>query len=201
MQGMIAGRTAGSMPGLDIAEQRAWQNFLDTTLRLHAAMNRRLADSHKLTLADVRLLDILDHSAAGSVRSSRRSLVSNAFSVSRWVLTDTYSPSAMETAPASRPATARAGMRYLDIMSRNDGRSCEVCNSRSLHRFWYLRKPSPKCPAQWAALPETSAACWLKDLPMPRGAMTESMTPFSNSSHIGDMARSLVTIRAKASMT
>ncbi len=68
MQGMIAGRTAGSMPGLDIAEQRAWQNFLDTTLRLHAAMNRTLAASHKLTLADVRLLDILDHSAAGSAR-------------------------------------------------------------------------------------------------------------------------------------
>jgi DNA-binding MarR family transcriptional regulator len=68
MQGMIAGRTAGSMPGLDIAEQRAWQNFLDSTLRLHAAMNRGLTDAHKLTLADVRLLDILDHATAGSMR-------------------------------------------------------------------------------------------------------------------------------------
>ena len=68
MQGMIAGRTAGSMPGLDIAEQRAWQNFLDATLRLHATMNRGLTDAHDLTLADVRLLDILDRSPAGSAR-------------------------------------------------------------------------------------------------------------------------------------
>ena len=29
MEGMIAGRTASDMPGLDIAEQRSWQNFLD----------------------------------------------------------------------------------------------------------------------------------------------------------------------------
>lgn len=68
MQGMISGRTAGDMPGLDIAEQRAWQNFLDTALRLHAAMNRGLADEHKLTLSDVRLLEVLDRSPAGSMR-------------------------------------------------------------------------------------------------------------------------------------
>ncbi len=68
MEGTIAGRTAGDMPGLDIAEQRAWQNFLDTALRLHAAMNRCLADEHKLTLADVRLLEVLDRSVAGSAR-------------------------------------------------------------------------------------------------------------------------------------
>ena len=32
MEGIIAGRTASDMPGLDIAEQRSWQNFLDSAL-------------------------------------------------------------------------------------------------------------------------------------------------------------------------
>ena len=36
--------------------------------------------------------------------SSRRSFSNNARSVSRWVLTDTYSPSAIDSAPATRPA-------------------------------------------------------------------------------------------------
>lgn len=65
---MIAGRTASDMPGLDIAEQRSWQNFLDSALRLYAAMNRTLTDNHKLTLLDVRLLDLLDKSPAGAAR-------------------------------------------------------------------------------------------------------------------------------------
>ena len=56
------------MPGLDIAEQRSWQNFLDAALRLYATLNRGLADSHHLTLNDVRLLDMLDKSPTGSAR-------------------------------------------------------------------------------------------------------------------------------------
>ena len=44
------------------------------------------------------------NSAAGSSRSSWRSLCNSAFSVSRWVLTETYSPNAIDTAPATRPA-------------------------------------------------------------------------------------------------
>ena len=68
MEGIIAGRTAGDMPGLDIAEQRSWQNFLDAALRLYATLNRSLVDKHHLTLNDVRLLDILDKSATGSAR-------------------------------------------------------------------------------------------------------------------------------------
>ena len=68
MEGTIAGRTASDMPGLDIAEQRSWQNFLDAALRLYATMNRGLTDSHKLTLVDVRLLDLLDKSPTGSAR-------------------------------------------------------------------------------------------------------------------------------------
>lgn len=68
MEGMIAGRTASDMPGLDIAEQRSWQNFLDSALRLYATLNRSLVDEHHLTLNDVRLLDMLDKSPTGSAR-------------------------------------------------------------------------------------------------------------------------------------
>ncbi len=65
---MIAGRTASDMPGLDIAEERAWQHFLDSALRMYATLNRGLTDSHQLTLSDVRLLDMLARSATGSAR-------------------------------------------------------------------------------------------------------------------------------------
>jgi DNA-binding MarR family transcriptional regulator len=68
MDGLIAGRTATDMPGLDIAEQKSWQNFLDATQRVSAILNRRLTDAHQLTLADVRVLDILANSPAGSAR-------------------------------------------------------------------------------------------------------------------------------------
>ncbi|MGH3675007.1 MAG: MarR family winged helix-turn-helix transcriptional regulator [Mycobacterium sp.] len=68
MEGTIAGRTASDMPGLDIAEQRSWQNFLDAALRMYATLNRSLVEAHHLTLNDVRLLDMLDESAAGSAR-------------------------------------------------------------------------------------------------------------------------------------
>ena len=68
MEGMIAGRTASDMPGLDIAEQRTWQNFLDSALRLHATLNRSLMEAHHLSLSDVRLLDMLDKSPGGAAR-------------------------------------------------------------------------------------------------------------------------------------
>lgn len=64
----IGGRTASTMPGLDIAEQRAWQNFLDAALCLYGTLNRELVDEHRLTLNDVRLLDVLDRSPTGSAR-------------------------------------------------------------------------------------------------------------------------------------
>ncbi|MDY6999936.1 MAG: MarR family transcriptional regulator [Actinomycetota bacterium] len=68
MEGIIGGRTASDTPGLDIAEQKAWQNFLDASLRLYATINRSLVDGHELTLNDVRLLDLLARSATGSAR-------------------------------------------------------------------------------------------------------------------------------------
>lgn len=68
MEGTIGGRTPSSMPGLDIAEQRAWQHFLDAALGLYGTLNRELADNHGLTLNDVRMLDVLASSATGSAR-------------------------------------------------------------------------------------------------------------------------------------
>jgi DNA-binding MarR family transcriptional regulator len=68
MGGLIAGRTASEMPGLDIAEQKSWQNFLDSALRLSATLNKRLTDAHQLSLIDVRVLDLLDSAPDGSAR-------------------------------------------------------------------------------------------------------------------------------------
>jgi DNA-binding MarR family transcriptional regulator len=68
MGGLIAGRTASDMPGLDIAEQKSWQNFLDSALRLYATINRQLTDTHQLSLLDVRVLEMLDSAPAGSAR-------------------------------------------------------------------------------------------------------------------------------------
>ena len=64
----LEGRTASRMPGLDYAEQRSWQNFLDSALGVYAALNRSLVDAHQLTLNDVRLLDVLDREPSGSAR-------------------------------------------------------------------------------------------------------------------------------------
>jgi DNA-binding MarR family transcriptional regulator len=68
MGGLIAGRTANEMPGLDIAEQKSWQNFLDSALRLYATLNRGLLDAHHLSLFDVRVLDMLDNAPSGCAR-------------------------------------------------------------------------------------------------------------------------------------
>ncbi len=56
------------MPGLGYDEQRAWENFLDAALRIYGSLNRTLSESHKLSLVDVRLLEILDKSQNGSAR-------------------------------------------------------------------------------------------------------------------------------------
>jgi DNA-binding MarR family transcriptional regulator len=68
MAALIAGRTASEMPGLDIAERKSWQNYLDSTLRLYATLNRQLTDKHQLSLFDVRVLDTLDSSTTGRIR-------------------------------------------------------------------------------------------------------------------------------------
>lgn len=64
----MTGRTASAMPGLDIAEQRAWEHFLDAALRMYGTLNRALSAEHQLTLLDVRLLDILNNAETGAAR-------------------------------------------------------------------------------------------------------------------------------------
>lgn len=61
-------RSASGLPGLDLAEERSWQNYLHAALRFDAAMNHRLTDEHQLPVIDLRVLDILAKSADGSVR-------------------------------------------------------------------------------------------------------------------------------------
>lgn len=61
-------RSASDLPGLDIAEQKSWQNYLDATLRSRAAVNRQLTDEHQLRVVDLRVLDILAKATDGSVR-------------------------------------------------------------------------------------------------------------------------------------
>jgi DNA-binding MarR family transcriptional regulator len=56
------------MPGLVVAVQRAWENFLEAALRIYGSLNRTLNEQHKLSLVDVRLLEILDKSETGSAR-------------------------------------------------------------------------------------------------------------------------------------
>jgi DNA-binding MarR family transcriptional regulator len=68
MKGLIGGRTASDMPGLDIAEQKSWQNYLTAALRMYAELNVRMLEKHEFSLGDVRLLHILSHSPNGSAR-------------------------------------------------------------------------------------------------------------------------------------
>lgn len=50
MKGLIRGRTASGMPGLDIAEQKSWQNYLTAVLRMYAELNVRMLEKHELSL-------------------------------------------------------------------------------------------------------------------------------------------------------
>lgn len=52
-------RTASEIPGLDIAEHRSWQHYLTATLWLCSTLNRRLSEAHRLSIADLRLLQTL----------------------------------------------------------------------------------------------------------------------------------------------
>lgn len=61
-------RTASDLPGLDIAEQKSWQNYLHAALRFHSAMDHWLTDAHQLSVIDLRVLGILDRSDDGAAR-------------------------------------------------------------------------------------------------------------------------------------
>jgi DNA-binding MarR family transcriptional regulator len=68
VKGLIGGRTASDMPGLDIAEQKSWQNYLTAARRIYAELNVRMLEKHELSLGDVRLLHILSNSVSGIAR-------------------------------------------------------------------------------------------------------------------------------------
>lgn len=68
MQRPARRRTPSDLPGLDIAEQKSWQNFLHAALRFHVTMDRWLTEAHNLSVIDLRVLDILDKSDDGAAR-------------------------------------------------------------------------------------------------------------------------------------
>lgn len=68
MAGFVPGRSVRGASELDLAEHKSWHNYLATVLRMSTLLNRELTDSHELSLADVRLLDLLEHAPARSVQ-------------------------------------------------------------------------------------------------------------------------------------
>src|ERR1700733_1239563 len=68
MPRLVGGRTASDMPGLDIAEQKSWQNYLNAALRMYAVLNIQMLEKHQLPLSDVRLLHILNNFPDGTAR-------------------------------------------------------------------------------------------------------------------------------------
>src|SRR5450759_236110 len=107
-------------------------------------------------------------SPSGVSVSSRFSLASRACSLSRWLLTDTYSPSAIDTAPATRPAilavkiapradvapatptTIPATETIPSLAPRTPARS----------QFSFAARP-PECGSpEWVAFPSATASSW-----------------------------------------
>jgi DNA-binding MarR family transcriptional regulator len=64
----MSARNVSQLPGLDIAEAKSWQNYLESALCFHATQNRRLRAEHQLSLIDLQMLDILSRSPTGSAR-------------------------------------------------------------------------------------------------------------------------------------
>lgn len=64
----MSGRTSGHLPGLDIAEAKSWQNYLQAVSCFQAAQTRRLSGGHQFTVVDLQVLIILSSSANGSAR-------------------------------------------------------------------------------------------------------------------------------------
>lgn len=112
------GRTPSEMPGLDIAELKSWQNYLDAALRLQAKLNHDLNESCRLTLEDVRLLHELAKSATGSVRMGTlaQTLVSTPSRVSRRV-------DRLEARKLAHRASSDRDGRYVLATITDDGRS------------------------------------------------------------------------------
>ena len=57
-----------SLPGLDDNENQIWAHVLESATLIVEELNRQLVSCHGMTLADVRLLDLLAKSEHGSAR-------------------------------------------------------------------------------------------------------------------------------------
>lgn len=68
MNGLIGRRTASDIPGLDIAEQKSWDNYLAAAIHVYAVLNGQLVEAHSLSLSDLKLLQVLGDSNTGSAR-------------------------------------------------------------------------------------------------------------------------------------
>lgn len=58
------------LPGLDSVEQMCWHEFLDSSIRLLAAIDSRLNAKHGLSLTEIRLLNLLATSHTGAARKT-----------------------------------------------------------------------------------------------------------------------------------
>lgn len=54
------------LPGLDDFEHGCWQHFMDSSMNIMAAVDKRLLEAHRLTLVDLLLLDVLGKSDRGA---------------------------------------------------------------------------------------------------------------------------------------
>lgn len=65
MADVIPSRTSSGAVELDLAARKSWQYYMEAALRMATLLDARLTDRHRLSVADVRLLEVLDHSSAG----------------------------------------------------------------------------------------------------------------------------------------
>ena len=104
-------------------------------------------------------------------------------------------------AALARPGAPRVELAFLEFMSPTLPEAIAALAAEGAHKVAVV----PIFLAQGGHLkrdlPEMLAAWSEKDLPRPVGAMTESMMPRWNSSHMGDIPRSLSTMVAKRSTT
>ncbi len=147
-QGLVS--SSGSMP----SSTRAWARRASRSVSCSAASR---ATSRVRPRASRRSVSS-SSSASGCSRSSRFSTASAAFSESRCVETETYSPTAMDMDPASRPA--RPAVRRVarsSVAPATPTTSPAVETTPSLApstaaRSQLRRVPSaPRCSSSWAA--------------------------------------------------
>ncbi|MGV0740843.1 MarR family winged helix-turn-helix transcriptional regulator [Mycolicibacterium sp. XJ870] len=64
----MSGRTTGHLPGLDIAEAKSWQSYLEGVSCFEAVQARLLSGKHHFAMVDLQILDFLNRSTNGYAR-------------------------------------------------------------------------------------------------------------------------------------